>query len=347
MKILSIVLPVYNEQETLPLLRRRLTDVAEALRQEKALAVEIVLVDDGSRDLTPNILESWAQADPAVTVLRLSRNFGHQAAITAGLDAARGDTVIMMDADLQDPPEVIPRLVERCLDGNLVVYARRTTRKGETVFKRLSAWLFYRLMRRLVDRELPQDVGDFRLVSGAALASLRRMRERHRFIRGLSTWIGFRQAEVLYRRPARAAGETKFSTLKMLGFAWNAAVSFSTLPLRLVALWGTAVSLFGIAYLGYTLYHYFVYRDTVPGWATLIVLLCLIGGSILVSLGILGSYVGKIFEEVKGRPLYIVDSVLTRSRPGGSSAAGTEESHRADRGAREDVPQRVGVEYQA
>lgn len=347
MKLLSIVLPVYNEEETLPLLRTRLTDVAAALRQEKGIAVEIVLVDDGSRDLSPFVLETWAQADPAVTVLRLSRNFGHQAAITAGLDAAKGDAVIMMDADLQDPPEVIPRLIEKCLEGHPVVYARRSTRTGETVFKRVTAWLFYRLMRRLVHRELPEDVGDFRLVSGAALVSLRRLRESHRFIRGLSTWIGFRQAEVLYQRPPRAAGETKFSTLKMLSFAWNAAVSFSTLPLRLVALWGTAVSLFGLAYLGYTLYHYFVHRDTVPGWATLIVLLCLIGGSILVSLGILGSYVGKIFEEVKGRPLYIVDSVLTRAHPGVWSAAGTEEPNRADRGAREDVSRRVGVEYQA
>jgi polyisoprenyl-phosphate glycosyltransferase len=337
MKLLSIVIPVYNEEESLPHLRRRLGAVVEAIRRERALAVEVLLVDDGSVDGSRRFLEEWAVADPALRVLRLSRNFGHQAALTAGLDAARGDGVVLLDADLQDPPEVIPRLLDRAAEGYDVVYAQRTARAGEGLYKRATAWLFYRLMKGLVHRDLPADTGDFRLITGRALDAVRGLRERHRFLRGLSVWIGFRQAAVPYAREARAAGHTKFSTLKMLRFAWDAGASFTTLPLKLVALWGTLVSLFGLLYLVYTIYRYFVYQDTVKGWPSLIVLLCVIGGSILISLGILGSYVGKVFEEVKGRPLYIVER-----------AAGAKEDrddqHLAER---VDVPRRVGVEHVA
>lgn len=339
MRLLSIVLPVYNEEELLPLLRGRLTTVVENIRSERGLAVEIVFVDDGSQDVTPVFLEAWASEDPRVKVVTLSRNFGHQAALTAGLDVARGDTVILMDSDLQDPPEVIPLLLDKQQEGYDVVYGRRGERKGEGIWKRGTAWLFYRVMKRLVHRELPADTGDFRLISGKALQALAGMKERHRFLRGLSVWVGFRQSEVTYSRDRRAAGETKYSTPKMLRLAWNAAVSFSTLPLTLATLWGTGVSLFGLAYLIYTVYRYFVFQDTVPGWATLVVLLCLIGGSILVSLGIIGSYIGKIFEEVKSRPIYLVKKTQNLT---------TEieiDRHRPEE--RVDVSRRVGVNNSA
>jgi glycosyltransferase involved in cell wall biosynthesis len=339
MKRLSIVLPVFNEVETLPLLCERLGLVMRRIRAERGLEVEVVLVDDGSTDGSTNLLALWAEEESDVRAVILSRNFGHQAALTAGMDAATGDAVVTMDADLQDPPEVIPRLLDKAREGYDLVYARRTERKGESVFKRGTAWLFYRLMRRLIHPDLPEDVGDFRLVAGPALRALRSLREHHRFLRGLSAWIGFRSVEVPYERPARAAGRTKFSTARMVRLAWDAAISFSTLPLRLVAVWGTFISLFGFAYLGYTVYRYFVYKDTVPGWATLTVLVCLTGGSILVSLGIIGSYIGKIFEETKARPLYIIESAA------GRGAEKPDERIRPGEG--DAVPRRVGLELQA
>jgi polyisoprenyl-phosphate glycosyltransferase len=256
MKRLSIVLPVFNEVETLPLLFERLGLVMRRIRDERGIEVEAVLVDDGSRDGSTNLLTLWSEREPGVRAVILSRNFGHQAALTAGMDAATGDAVVTMDADLQDPPEVIPGLLDKAREGYDVVYARRTERKGESLWKRGTAWLFYRLMRRLIHRNLPEDVGDFRLVAGPALRALRSLREHHRFIRGLSAWIGFRCAEVPYERPARAAGTTKFSTARMMRLAWDAAISFSTLPLRLVAIWGTFISLFGFSYLVYTVYRW-------------------------------------------------------------------------------------------
>jgi len=339
MKQLSLVLPIYNEEATLPILRKRLTDVTDQLREQRGLEVETILVDDGSRDASPLFLANWAAQDETVKVLTFSRNFGHQAALTAGMDAACGDCLIMMDADLQDPPEVIPQLLDKHQEGYDVVYARRASRAGESLLKRGTAWLFYRLMKGFVHRDLPQDTGDFRLLSGKALETLTRMREKHRFLRGLSTWIGFRQTEVVYARAARAGGQSKFSPLKMCRFAWDAAISFSTLPMKLVTIWGTCVSLFGLVYLIYTVYRYFVFRDTVPGWATLIVLLCVIGGSILVGLGIIGSYIGKMFEELKERPLYIVQSTTNCND-------GVSIGHQR-RGERVDIPRYVGVDHQA
>lgn len=308
---LSLVIPIYNEEETLPLLSRELEGTVKRLRVERDLAVECILVDDGSVDGSYAYLENWARRDTSVKVLKLSRNFGHQLALTAGLDAANGDAVVSLDGDLQDPPEVIFDMLDRVEDEGLdVVYARREEREGETLFKRGTAWLFYRLMKKLIHRELPEDSGDFRLITGEALAAYRSLRERHRFLRGLSTWIGFRQGSVSYRRPARAAGETKYPTSRMLRLAWNATTSFSTLPLSVVTAWGTLVSAFGLGYLVYAVGRHLIVGDTVPGWSTLVVLLCLIGGSVLVGLGIVGSYVGKIYEEVKQRPLYLVQTRL-------------------------------------
>ena len=298
----SLVIPVYNEAEVLPLLQERITAVMDSLEA----TAELILVNDGSTDTSVEFLHCWVDTDERVTSLSLARNFGHQAAVTAGLDYATGDAVVIMDADLQDPPEVIhDMLVEYCR-GYDVVYGKRIARKGETVFKRLSAWAFYRVMRMLIHRELPPDAGDFRLISRRCLNALTSMRETHRFLRGMVSWVGFPQTAVSYTREARAAGVTKYPLWKMLRFAWTAAVSFSPLPLRLSFGLGVALALVGIAQAINAVVRTALGLYTVPGWTSLMVVVCLIGSAILISIGVLGEYVGRIFEESKGRPLYVV-----------------------------------------
>jgi len=301
-RLLSIVVPVYNEEEVLPLLIRRLQE----LLGKFSCPVEVILVNDGSTDRTVVGLHALAQQDRRFRVLNLARNFGHQIAATAGLDAARGEAIVLMDADLQDPPELILEMLARYREGYDVVYAQRTTREGESAFKRLTAWAFYRLMRAWVHRDLPPDVGDYRLVSRRCLDALNQMREVHRFLRGMVTWAGFPQTAVPFSRPKRAAGETKYPLRKMLKFAWTAAVSFSPLPLRLSMAMGALAFSIGAAYTLYALVRLALGLYVVPGWASLLVSTCLQSGVILMSIGILGEYVARIFEEVKGRPLYLV-----------------------------------------
>jgi polyisoprenyl-phosphate glycosyltransferase len=302
-RLLSIVLPAYNEHESVPLVRRRMTDFLPTL----PCPVELVIVNDGSRDDTLRLLLEWAEQDRRVKVLGLARNFGHQAALTAGLDAATGDAIVAMDFDLQDPPEVISDMLAKYQEGFDVVFAQRLSREGETFFKRFTAWGFYRMMRTFVHRDLPADAGDFRLVSRRCLDAVRQMREMHRFLRGMFAWVGFSQTAVSYQRHARAAGETKFSMRKMLKFAWTAAVSFSPLPLRLGLILGVIVAGFGLLLGVYAAVgRVFGWYEPAPGWASLVVLVSFVGGAILISNGILGEYVGRIFEEAKGRPLYIV-----------------------------------------
>jgi polyisoprenyl-phosphate glycosyltransferase len=245
--------------------------------------------------------------------LNFARNFGHQAAVTAGMDAACGEAVIVMDADLQDPLIVINEMLAKYSEGYDIVYGQRDERDGESPFKKLTAWLFYRVMKKFIHKDLPVDTGDFRLISREAISSLNSMREMHRFLRGMGAWVGFPQCPVKYKREKRSAGETKYPIIKMIRFAWNGAVSFSPLPLKaalglgfFTAFVGVCVGLYAIVrgirhFLGYMPGE--VYN---PGWASLITLVCLIGGMILVCVGILGEYVGRIFEEVKGRPIYIV-----------------------------------------
>jgi dolichol-phosphate mannosyltransferase len=311
--LLSIVIPIYNEQAVIPLLRAELTTFMNGL----SFPVEVVLVNDGSGDASVDLLREWAGSDWRVKVLDLARNFGHQAAVTAGLDFATGDAVVIMDADLQDPPEVVLDMVARYQEGYDVIYGKRVARQGEGFLKRATAWAFYRVMRRLIHRDLPPDVGDFRLISRRCLDALKSMREVHRFLRGMIAWVGFPQTEVAYVRRARAAGTTKYPISRMLAFAWTAAVSFSPVPLRLSFFLGLVLFLAGItqainavvrAALGFYL---------VPGWASLIVVNCLVGGGILMCIGVLGEYVGRIFEAVKGRPIYIVcDSANVPAGPG-------------------------------
>lgn len=299
---LSLVIPMYNEEAVIAPLRDAVDSFARTLWCE----VELVLVNDGSSDQTLALLAEWAAADDRVRVLHLSRNFGHQIAATAGLDHATGDAVVLLDADLQDPLLVIHQMIERYCDGYDVVYGQRESRDGESAYKRFTAWAFYRIMRALVYRELPPDVGDFRLISRACLDAVRQMRETHRFLRGMVAWVGFPQAAVSYRRERRIAGVTKYPLRKMLAFSWIAATSFSTLPLRLSMIFGAMVGLLGIEEGIRAALAHFLGWYTVPGWTSLTVLVSLIGSALLISIGILGEYVAKLYEQSKGRPLYIV-----------------------------------------
>lgn len=300
---LGVVVPLYNEGEVLPKLKETLLKFGKT----NSADLRFYLVNDGSTDDTAEKLSEWADEDDRVKVVELSRNFGHQAALSAGLDHVGEEEqfVVIMDGDLQDPPELIADMLKKAHEGYEVVYAKRRQRAGESAGKRFTASLFYRLFNGLSRTSIPEDVGDFRLINRNALAAFQAMPEQHRFARGMFSWIGFSQAEVEFDRERRHAGETKYSYRKMCSLAWNAATSFSSLPLRLAMLPGLATILFGMVYTGYTLFRHFT-GHTVPGWSTLVILICFFGSSILIALWAIAEYLAKVFEEVKGRPLYIV-----------------------------------------
>lgn len=303
---LSLVIPMYNEEPVVPLLREAL----ERFMNELPCRTEVLLVNDGSSDGTLGLIAEWARQDPRVKVIHFSRNFGHQYACTAGLDYATGDAVVVLDADLQHPLHVIHTMIERYCEGYDVAYAAGLVREGESWFKRFTAWAFYRLMRSMVYKSLPADAGDFRLISKDCLDGLRQLRETHRFLRGMVAWIGYSQIAVPYERAARVAGHSKYPLRKMLSFAWTAATSFSVLPLRISTFMGLMVSVFGLIEAARAILAHFMHWYTVTGWTSLIVTICVIGGSLLISIGILGEYMGKIYEETKGRPLYVVARTL-------------------------------------
>lgn len=302
-EMISIVVPCLNEQDVLRATNRRLLAVLEQLPQK----FEILYVDDGSTDATPEILREFQERDERIRVVRFSRNFGHQLAITAGLEHAAGDAVAIIDADLQDPPEVLADFVAKWMDGFDVVYGVRVEREGETAFKRGTAKLFYRVIGKLSDTEIPVDTGDFRLISRQVADALLAMPERDRFVRGMVSWLGFSQAAIPYRREARAAGVTKFSLFKMMRLATDGVVSFSTLPLRLATWVGFAAS--GIAILGIlitVIERLLGAEGLVRGWASLLVAILFLGGAQLIGMGIIGEYVGRIYGESKRLPLYVV-----------------------------------------
>ncbi|WP_020179211.1 glycosyltransferase family 2 protein [Methylopila sp. M107] len=302
-KKISFVIPVYNEEAVLPILIRRLG----LLLAKLDAPAEVIFVDDGGKDAGGVYLAELARNDPRYRYIALSRNFGHQVAITAGMEAATGDAVIVMDADLQDPPEVALELVAKWREGYEIVYARRERREGETVFKRWTASAFYRVVAKLSRVEIPRDVGDFRLVDRAALDAFLKMPEQNRFVRGMFAWVGFRQAEVLYRREARAAGVTHYPLRKMLSLAGSAIVSFSDAPLRLALWFGTLVSLGAMGYGAYVLVRALFWSDgLVEGWASTILITSFLSGINLLMTGIVGVYVGRIYSEAKRRPLYLV-----------------------------------------
>jgi len=302
--LLSLVIPIFNEEETIPELDRRLA----ALLNTPSVGEdwEVVFVDDGSRDRSRELLLGLAERESRYRVLSFSRNFGHQMAITAGIDRSSGKAVVVMDADLQDPPEVIVQMLDSFRAGFDVVYAVRKKRHGETWFKRLSAATFYRFMRTMTGVDIPVDTGDFRLMSRAVVQVMSALRERHRFVRGLVAWVGFRQTAVYYDRDARFAGETKYPLRRMIRFALDAITSFSVLPLRMATWLGIMAGFIAVGTGIWSVVERFR-SGTVPGWTTIMMAVAFGSSAQLLMTGVLGEYVGRIYEEIKRRPLYIVE----------------------------------------
>jgi glycosyltransferase involved in cell wall biosynthesis len=312
--VFSVVVPMFNEAAGILLLHERLTAVMDGMGEPW----EVVLVNDGSRDATLATVEALRERDPRVAVVNLSRNFGKEIATTAGLDHARGAAVIVIDADLQDPPEVIPELVAVWREGFDMVPARRRVRQGETWLKTRTAGLFYRMIRNWGQVELPPDTGDFRLMSRRAVDALLKLREQHRFMKGLFAWVGFPSKPVLYDRAPRAVGETKWSWWKLWNLAIEGFTSFSVLPLKLASYIGAAVALvaalFGVLVVVRTL----VWGDSPAGYPSLLIVVLLLGGTQLIFLGVIGEYLGRVFNETKQRPLYLVERYLPARPPDGN-----------------------------
>jgi glycosyltransferase involved in cell wall biosynthesis len=303
----SLVFPIFNEEAVLPTLMARLDGIIPTLERDAGGAVEVIFVNDGSRDGSMALLAELARTRPWARILSFSRNFGHQIAVTAGMENTRGQAVIIMDADLQDPPELLPEMLRLWREGWEVVYAVRTERAGESAFKKLTAAMFYRMLRRLTNVDIPADTGDFRLMDRKVVDAMNRMKEHHRFLRGMAAWVGYRQIGLPYKRDARAAGETKYPLRKMLRLAMDAVCSFSHAPLRLATNLGTAIAALSILYGVITIVRYFVSGPSFqPGWASLIVVLSFLSGVQLITLGLVGEYIARIYDEVKGRPLYLV-----------------------------------------
>lgn len=300
--LLSVVVPAYNEEDVLPAFHQRITEVADKLD----VAAEIVYVNDGSSDKTLQILTELRSIDPRVAIVDLSRNFGKEIAMTAGLDHARGSAVVVIDADLQDPPELIPDMIRHWREGFDVVYAKRTSRAGESAIKKATAHMFYRTIGKLSRVDIPPDTGDFRLLSRRAVDSLAGLREQHRFMKGLFAWIGYPQKALLYERHPRHDGHTKWNFRGLWNFAIEGITSFSILPLKVATYVGVATALgaflFGLFLIGQTL----LFGNPVAGYPSLMVVVLFLGGIQLVALGIIGEYLGRMFDETKGRPLYLL-----------------------------------------
>lgn len=305
-QLLSIVIPIFNEESIIEELASRLSALLTRFETQKELDCEVVFINDGSVDRSLELLRGVTARDGRYRLLSFSRNFGHQMAITAGMDRAEGDAVVVMDADLQDPPEVVEEMVDRWREGNDVVYGVRAKRLGETWFKKVTAAIFYRSLRALTGVNIPVDAGDFRLMSRPVVLTMRALRERHRFVRGLVAWVGFRQTAVTYERQARFAGETKYPLRKMIRFAVDGITSFTTLPLRSATWLGILSGLLAVGIGLWSVYTRFFIRGVVPGWTTIMILVAFSSSVQLIMMGILGEYIGRMYEELKGRPLYVV-----------------------------------------
>ena len=303
--LLSVVVPMYYEQEVVQECHRRITKVLSTMPD-----YEIIYVNDGSRDQTLPLLKQIAAQDPRAHIISFSRNFGHQAAVSAGIAYAQGDAVVIIDADLQDPPELIPQMVERWQQGSDVVYAKRSHRDGESRFKLWTAAIFYRMLRTLTDTDIPADTGDFRLIDRKVADAFLQMPEHNRFIRGMVPWLGFTQTPIEYHREERFAGETKYPLKKMVKLASDGIMSFSTRPLQLVMGMGFVSIVVAVLIALYALITKFTGHASMPGWTSLIVLITFLGGIQLVSLGVVGAYVGRIYEETRNRPLYLIDETI-------------------------------------
>jgi dolichol-phosphate mannosyltransferase len=300
----TVVVPLFNEEKVIGQFYRRVRSAIEKIRSH---SFTLLFVNDGSTDSSLEKLQNLALTDPEVRIVDFSRNFGHQAAILAGIQHAQGEAAVIIDGDLQDPPEVIPQMIKKWEQGFEVVYGKRIRREGESAFKRFTAFFFYRLMRVLSDTDVPKDVGDFRLIDRKVIDVLKNHSERNIFIRGLISWIGFRQTFVEYERDRRYAGDTKYPLIRMLNFALDGITSFSIKPLRLSLMTGLVCILIGVALVIYTLIMKYVYPETViSGWTSLFIAVIFFGGVQLFTMGIVGEYIGKIYRETKQRPLYIV-----------------------------------------
>lgn len=303
MQLISVIVPCYNEEEVFGATHEKLSEILQSL--DAKYEYELIYVNDGSKDKTLQLLKAMAQQDTHVKVLSFSRNFGHQVAITAGLDNCSGDAAVVIDADLQDPPKVILEFVKKWEEGHDVVYGKRRQRDGESHFKLITAKYFYRIINRLSNVEIPVDTGDFRLMDRKALNQFLKMRETYRFVRGMVAWIGFNQTFVEYDREIRFAGATKYPIKKMLNLASDAILAFSNVPLKIATFIGFMTSIAAFIGILYALYSRF-FGTYQAGWTTLMLAVLMIGGIILIVLGIIGSYIGRIYNEVKGRPLYII-----------------------------------------
>jgi dolichol-phosphate mannosyltransferase len=300
--LLSVVVPVYNEELVIAEFVAR----AQTVLKNLGCSYELIFVNDGSKDKTLDILKTEKNKHANIRIISLSRNFGHQAALTAGTDHAKGDAVVIIDSDLQDPPELIPELVKKWQEGFDIVDARRKRRMGETIFKTWTAKVFYRLLQKLSNVEIPVDVGDYRLLSRRALEALVKLRESHRYVRGLVAWLGFPRTSVEYVRDKRFAGETKYPLIKMLRFSLDGITSFSILPLRMASYLGFTIALLSLLYVPYAIYVKYISKTAVLGWTTVIIAIFFLGGIQLFCIGILGEYIGIIHEESKKRPLYLI-----------------------------------------
>ncbi len=300
--VLSVIVPIFNEEEVIPELYRRMTTVLGAIGQPW----ELVCVNDGSRDASLTLLLSLRERDPRVRIINFSRNFGHQIAITAGMDYATGDAIAIIDADLQDPPELLVEMFDKWREGFEVVYAVRATRRGESRFKLWTATAFYRLLRRITDVEIPVNTGDFRLIDRQVLLTMRRLREKHRFMRGLSSWVGFRQTGIEYQRAERFAGDTKYPLSKMLRLTMDAITSFSYIPLRLSTYFGFFLAFLSLLGIVVTTILRLSGNNAFFGQASTLVAVLFLGGIQLIFLGVIGEYLARIYDDVKARPLYVV-----------------------------------------
>ncbi|EQA38461.1 glycosyltransferase, group 2 family protein [Leptospira inadai serovar Lyme str. 10] len=312
--LLSVVIPIYNEEKTIPELVKRLNALLKILKTKFGFGPadsEILFVNDGSRDESAEILKEFCESTPGFFLVNLSRNYGHQLAITAGIDVARGETVAVMDGDLQDPPEFVADLFEKMKDGFDVVYARRRTREGESIFKLLTAHLFYRTLKKLTRFDIPIDTGDFRIMSRRVTDVLVSMREQHRYIRGLIAWIGFRQTGLEYDRDERFDGETKFSVGKMLKFALDGITSFSSAPLKLSSYLGFSAAFAGALYTIYILYLKLFTNNTIQGWTSVMIVVLILGGIQLLALGMIGEYLSRVNDQSKNRPLYVIEKIYS------------------------------------
>jgi glycosyltransferase involved in cell wall biosynthesis len=300
---LSVIIPVFNEEANVLPLYERLKKVCESLEET---SVEFLFINDGSTDRTLEVVKGLSKSDHKVGFIDLSRNFGHQIAVTAGIDNCRGDLVVIIDADLQDPPELIPQMIAKIKEGNEVVYARRLARKGETFMKKFTAKMFYRFLRSITSVEIPIDTGDFRVITRRVVNILKEMPEREKFLRGQIAWIGFNQSYVEYERDERMAGKTSYTWRKMLRLALDGITSFSNFPLKVATVSGFVMAFVSFLLMLFALYSRFVWKVYEPGWTSLMLSVLFIGGIQLVAIGIIGEYIGRISTNVKQRPLYLV-----------------------------------------